>query len=285
MTLTYRDQAEELRRLVRSDRAGARVVAVVSGKGGVGKTNIAVNVAICLAMQGHRVILVDADLGLANADVLLDVRNPYNLSHVLAGRREIEQVVIDAPGGIGLVTGASGLAHVADLSEFERQQLVGLLDRLEDDADVLLLDCAAGISRNVVAMANAADDVLLVTTPEPPAMTDAYAVTKVMVRQGLQSPIRVVVNMAASRSQASQTQTRLVRVAEQFLQVQLERGGYVLRDEHVPLSVCERVPVVLRYPRCPASACFLAVASRLESQISSTGKRGRFWQRVVNFFF
>lgn len=285
MTSTYHDQAEVLRRLVRNGRAGARVVAVVSGKGGVGKTNLAVNVGICLAVQGHRVILVDADLGLANADLLLDVRNPYNLSHVLAGQRDIEEVVVDAPGGIGLVSGASGIERVANLSEFERQRLVGLLERLEDDADVLLLDCAAGISRNVIALAAAADEVLLVTTPEPPALTDAYAVTKVLVRQGLSSPIGVVVNMTASRSEAVQTQRRLARVAEQFLQVHLEQGGYVLRDEHVPLAVCERVPVVLRYPRCPASACFLAVASRLARQISSPARRGRFWQRVVNFFF
>jgi flagellar biosynthesis protein FlhG len=285
MCSTYRDQAEGLRRLVRAGTGGARVVAVVSGKGGVGKTNIAVNVGICLAVQGHRVILVDADLGLANADVILDVRNPYNLSHVVAGTRDIEQIVVDAPGGIGLVSGASGIEHVADLTEFERQQLVRSLDRLESDADVLLLDCAAGISRNVVAFATAADHVLLVTTPEPPALTDAYATVKVLVRQGLQGPISVLVNMAASRAEAVGAQTRLARVAEQFLRVSLDSGGYVLRDEHVPMAVRQRVPVVLKYPRCAASACLLAVAARLARQAAGPAQQGRFWHKVVNFFF
>jgi len=285
MVAGYLDQAQSLRELARTQRRGAKVVAVVSGKGGVGKTNVAVNVAIGLAVQGHRAILVDADLGLANADILLDVHNPYNLSHVLSGRRQIDQIVVDAPGGFGLVSGASGIAQVANLSEFERQQLIRALDRLENDADLLLLDCAAGISRNVVAMASAADRVLLVTTPEPPAMTDAYATAKMLVREGLQSPISIVVNMTASRSEATQTQTRLDRVAEQFLKIRLETGGYVLRDEHVPQAVRQRVPVVLRYPRSPASACLLAVASRLARDVSSAGRECRFWQRVVNFLF
>lgn len=294
MTAAYTDQAEKLRRLVRGDpatpepqprRGGARVIAVVSGKGGVGKTNVAVNLSVCLAQQRRRVVLVDADFGLANADVLLDVKTPYNLSHVVAGQRELDEIVIDAPGGIGFVTGASGIEAVADLSDFERKRFLGMLSRIEDEADVLVLDCAAGISRNVIAMAQSADHVLVVTTPEPTAMTDAYATIKVLDRQGGDTPKSVVVNMADSRDEANKVYTRLARVAQQFLQIDLGKGGYILQDEHVRLAVRQRTPVVLRYPRCPASACLVSIASRVARDTMDAEQRGRFWQRVVNFFF
>src|SRR4051812_36272477 len=160
----------------------ASVIAVTSGKGGVGKSNIAVNLAIKLSSAGKRVVLHDADLGLANADVLCNVDLTHNLSHVIARKRELSEVMVAAPGGFSLIGGASGLARMADLTDFDRQRLVDALAELEANADVILIDTGAGISPNVLAFTRAADHVLVVTTPEPTAITDAYAVVKVVTR-------------------------------------------------------------------------------------------------------
>src|SRR5438046_1046214 len=177
------DQATQLRSLVR-ERRRASVIAVTSGKGGVGKSNISVNLAIQLAAAHKRVVLLDADLGLANADVLCNVDLPCNLSHVIARRKELHEVLVAAPGGFSLIGGASGLARMADLSDDDRQRLVDAMGELEHLADVILIDTGAGISPNVLSFTRAADHVLVVTTPEPTAITDPYAVVKVLTRDG-----------------------------------------------------------------------------------------------------
>src|SRR3954447_16522594 len=176
------DQAAQLRSLVRQRRR-ASVIAVTSGKGGVGKSNVAVNLAIQLSKAGKRVVLLDADLGLANVDVLCNVDLTTNLSHVIARKKELREVMVDAPGGFRLIGGASGLARMADLADADRQRLVEALAELEQTADVILIDTGAGISPNVLTFTRAADHVLVVTTPEPTAITDAYAVIKVISRR------------------------------------------------------------------------------------------------------
>src|ERR1041385_2437859 len=175
------DQAAQLRSLVR-ERRRASVVAITSGKGGVGKSNIAVNLAIKLAAANKDVVLLDADLGLANADVLCNVDLKTNLAHVIARKHELAEVMVKAPGGFRLIGGASGLARMADLTDGDRQRLLEALAELEQTTDAILLDTGAGISPNVLAFAKAADHVMVVTTPEPTAITDAYAVIKVMTR-------------------------------------------------------------------------------------------------------
>src|SRR3954471_18982318 len=160
----------------------ASVIAVTSGKGGVGKSNVAVNLAIKLASAGKTVVLLDADLGLANADVLCNVDLPHNLAAVIARKKELHEVMVKAPGGFSLVGGASGLARMADLSDADRGRIVRALAELEERADIILVDTGAGISPNVLSFTRAADHVLVVTTPEPTAITDAYAVIKVLHR-------------------------------------------------------------------------------------------------------
>ena len=279
------DQAERLRQLVRGRSSTATVLAVVSGKGGVGKTSLAVNLAICLAARAHRVILLDADLGLANTDVLLNVTVRRTLAHVLAGRCSLDDIVLDAPGGISLVPGASGVARLADLSEFQRRSLLDILGVLEQRADILVLDCGAGISKNVTAFARAADHVLLVTTPEPTSLTDAYAMAKVLNRAHYEGQISTVVNLALSRAEAKAAHERLSSVAQRFLGLRLGEAGYILRDEHVARAVRERNPVVLQYPRCPASACFRALAARLAQMTGAVAREESFFRRVVGLFF
>src|SRR5687767_6237710 len=169
------DQATTLRSLVQDERETRRrasVIAITSGKGGVGKSNVAVNLAIKLSAAGKRVVLLDADLGLANADVLCGVDLRSNLSHVIARKKELHEVMVKAPGGFRLIGGASGLARMADLSDLERQRIVSALAELEESADIILIDTGAGISPNVLSFTRAADQVLVLTTPEPTAITD-----------------------------------------------------------------------------------------------------------------
>lgn len=260
-------------------------MAITSGKGGVGKTNVAVNVAICLASRGHRVVLIDADLGLANADVLLNIKAPFNLGNVISGAKTIDEILFDAPGGIKLILGTSGVGRLANLSEFERHNLVESMMQLEKLADVVVLDCAAGISRNVMTFAAAADHVVVVTTPEPTALTDAYATIKVLSRERSGSTIGTVVNLAGNSSEARAVSERLTDVARRFLRLEVGELGYVLRDEHVPMAVRHRSPIVLRYPRAPASMCLASVANKLARETLASKSEDGFFRRVANLFF
>ena len=179
--MTHEDQAAKLRELVRRAKR-TRTIAIASGKGGVGKSNIAVNLAILLSAAGNKVALVDADLALANLDVLVNASVRANLSHVIAGTRKLEDILIDLPSGVQLVPGASGLAALADLSDFRRAKLMEDLAALEGDNDTIVVDCGAGIGPDVLGFASAADNLLVVTNPEPTAITDSYAVIKVMTQ-------------------------------------------------------------------------------------------------------
>ncbi len=262
------DQAEQLRSLVR-ERRRASVIAVTSGKGGVGKSNVAVNLAIQLASAGKQVVLLDADLGLANADVLCNVDLPSNLAHVIARKKELHEVLIKAPGGFALIGGASGLARMADLSDNDRQRLVDAMGELEQQADVILIDTGAGISPNVLAFTRAADHVLVVTTPEPTAITDAYAVVKVLSKDGGERRISLLVNQVRSANEAKVVHGRIAQVAKQFLGISVLDGGHVLSDEAVPQAVRRRTPFVLGSPRCPAAGCIAQLAMRLEQGVGA----------------
>jgi flagellar biosynthesis protein FlhG len=296
------DQATQLRTLVRQQpppqaRPRASVIAVTSGKGGVGKSNVSVNLAIRLAAAGKDVVLLDADLGLANADVLCNVDLPCNLSHVIARRRELSEVLVDVPGGFRLIGGASGLARMADLSDFDRQRLIVALGELEQQADVILIDTGAGISPNVLSFTRAADHVLVVTTPEPTAITDAYAVVKVLSRMeggvgltagvdadGSGRQLSLLVNQARTPSEGRAVYERIAQVARQFLGVALQDAGHVLADEQVPLAVRRRTPFVLGAPRCPASVCIAQLAMRLEQGVVSSTASAGFFNRMSRWF-
>jgi flagellar biosynthesis protein FlhG len=292
MTLIM-DQASRLRDIVaNADIAAkaatpnkpirARVIAVTSGKGGVGKSNVSVNLAVQFASRGKEVVLLDADLGLANADVLCNIDLPSNLSHVIARRKTLMEVMVRAPGGFGLIGGASGLARMADLTDFDRQRLVDALADLEDQTDLIIIDTGAGISPNVLSFTRCADHVLVVTTPEPTAITDAYAVVKVLCRDRAIKPISLLVNQVRTAQEAKVVYERISAVARQFLSVQVLDAGYVLSDPQVPAAVRRRMPMILASPDCPAAQCIRALASRLEGGIAPTDSSG-FFRRMLSW--
>ena len=266
------------------DARGAHTLAVTSGKGGVGKSNVALNLSILMSAAGHRVALVDADLGLANLDVLANVAVRANLSHVISGTHSLEQTIVDLPSGVQLVPGASGLAKRADLSNFQRAKLLRDLTALEADNDVIIVDCSAGIGPHVMSFACGADHVMVVTTPEPTAITDGYAVIKAVTQRKYRGHASLLVNMAASRGEARTTHQRIATVARQFLSTRVFDAGYVLIDPKVREAVRKREPFVLAYPRCPASRCLAALATKLRSGSALAGRREGFFRRVANWF-
>ena len=284
------DQATLLRSLASSAQGGragrrrATTIAITSGKGGVGKSNVAVNLAIRFAKGGKDVVLLDADLGLANADVLCNVTLPANLAHVIARKRELRDVLVDAPGGFRLIGGASGLARMADLSDGDRARLVDAMAELEHSADLILIDTGAGISPNVLSFTRAADHVLVVTTPEPTAITDAYAVIKVVSRDAGTRRISLLVNQARTPGEARLVHDRIARVARQFLGATVYDAGHVMRDEAVPVAVRQRVPFVLTQPSCPASVGITQLAMRLESGIVADHDGSGFFNRMQQWF-
>lgn len=282
MTLLL-DQATQLRSLVQR-QARASVIAITSGKGGVGKSNISVNLAIQLASAGKKVVLLDADLGLANADVLCNVDLPCNLSHVIARKRELNEVMVQAPGGFQLIGGASGLARMADLTDLDRQRIVDSLGQLEEQADIILIDTGAGISPNVLSFTRAADQVLVVTTPEPTAITDAYAVIKVLHREGYDRRVSLLVNQTRYGGEGRAVQQRIAAVARQFLGVTVYEAGSVPSDEQVSLSVRRRTPFVLSSPRCPAAVAVTQLATRLAQGVSTKLDSGGFFNRMSRWF-
>jgi flagellar biosynthesis protein FlhG len=255
------------------------VIAVASGKGGVGKTNLTANLAVALARRGLRVCVVDADLGLANLDVLLGLSPAASLRDVLQGERRLRDIMVEGPAGIRIVPAASGFEELTTLTAADRQRLLDEIETLDDSMDALLLDTAAGISPNVLYFAAAAADVLIVITPEPTSLTDAYALIKVLSARYGRREFLVAVNMAAGSSDAEAAFARLSRVAGRFLSVRLEYQGYVPYDDAVPRAVRRQEPVVLDAPGTPASLAVTELARRLAGRPAPAPSGG------LQFFF
>jgi flagellar biosynthesis protein FlhG len=264
-------------------RPSARVLAVTSGKGGVGKTNIATNLALCMASPERRVLLLDADISLGNLDLLLNVRSKFNISHVINGSKRVDEIIEVGPRGLQFICGASGLDQLADISESEQHRLLQHLSGLQHTSDTIVIDTAAGISNSVVSFCLAADHVLVVTTPEATAMTDAYGMVKVLVRKRYEGPISVVVNMAHSVAEGKRIYQRLADVAARFLRADLYYAGVLLKDERLCAAVRARQPVVLAYPKSQIASSFDALAARLGGIDCSRANNGSFFRRVFRW--
>jgi flagellar biosynthesis protein FlhG len=243
----------------------ARAIAVTSGKGGVGKSNIAVNLAAALGTRGLKVCLIDGDLGLANADILCNLSPRLTLEHVMTGRCRLADVMLPAPGGFRLIPGASGVARLADLGHESRHTLLQQLMALEHVADVLIIDCGAGINANVVGFAAAANTVIVTTTPEPTSLTDGYAMVKLLLTQSAShhNRVEVVVNMVESEREAAAVFHRLERVSQTFLKQAPQYGGAIPQDDEVVQAVRARIPFVLCAPDSPAARAIHRLADKL----------------------
>ncbi len=283
MPVIMANQAVNLQQAPVGDRAVACVLAVTSGKGGVGKTNIATNLALCMAASEKRVLLLDADISLGNLDLLLNIRSKYNISHVINGAKRVEDIIQLGPLGLQIICGASGLDQLADISESEQHRLLQHLSGLQHASDTIVIDTAAGISNSVVSFCLAADHVLVVTTPEVTAMTDAYGMIKVLVRKRFDGPISVVVNMAQSIAEGRSIYQRLADVAARFLRVDLYYAGVLLKDERLCAAVRSRQPVVLAYPKSQIASSFNTLAARLGGIDCRRADGGTFFRRVFRW--
>ncbi len=241
-----------------------RVITVTSGKGGVGKTNISVNMSVALAASGQNVLLMDADLGLANVDVLLGLQPAYNLSHVVNGERSLEEVIVTGPEGVRVIPASSGLKNMAELSHVEHAGLIRAFSELSFNPDVLVIDTAAGVSDSVVTFSRASHEVIVVVCDEPASITDAYATIKLLSRDHGLYRFRIVANMVRSSQEGVELYKKLVKVTNRFLDATLDYMGAVPYDDYLRKAIQKQRSVVDAYPRSKASIAFKKLAQKTD---------------------
>ena len=281
-----RDQAEGLRSIVKSDASAGRkilmgletqgnfpkVVAVTSGKGGVGKTNIVGNIAVALQNAGKRVIIVDADVGLANIDIIFNVRSKYDISHVVSGEKKLSEIMVETIHGIKIIPGGSGFAHLTQFTEGEKLNLLSEFETLQDQADIIFVDTGAGISSNVLYFNSAADECVVIATKEPTSITDAYALMKILSKEIKVKYIKLIVNMVKSEDEAKLVYSSLSGALDKFLKnVVLEYIGYVPASSEIQRAVLKRKLVLDMEKDADASKALEKIAFRIiDSDIKSS---------------
>jgi flagellar biosynthesis protein FlhG len=278
-----RDQAAGLRRIANPDPV--RVIAVTSGKGGVGKTNVSVNLAVALAAGDKDVMLLDADLGLANVDVLLGLQPQFNLSHVLNGERSLEEIIVEGPLGIKIIPASSGVRRMVEMTPMEHAGIVRAFSELTTKVDVLIVDTGAGISGAVTSFVRAAQEVIVVVCDEPASITDAYAMIKVLNRDHGIQRFRILANMARSVREGYELFTKMARVCDKFLSVSLDFMGSVPHDEQLRLAVQKQRAVVEAYPSSRAALAFKKLAQKAAAwpiPDDAGGQVGFFIERMIN---
>jgi flagellar biosynthesis protein FlhG len=254
------DQASSLRRMNQSRLI--KVIAVTGGKGGVGKTNVTLNTAISLAQQGKRVMVLDADLGLANVDVLLGLRVEKNLSHVLSGECTLDEVLVEGPYGIKIAPASSGSQSMTELTPTEHAGLIRAFSELQSQIDVLIVDTAAGISDMVLSFSKASQDIIMVVCDEPTSLTDAYALIKILNKEHGVFRFKIVANMVRSMREGDELFSKLTKVTNRFLDVALELVAVIPFDENVRKSVRKQKAIVEAFPTSPASMAIRRLAKK-----------------------
>lgn len=263
-----------------------RVIAVASGKGGVGKTNLSVNLGIAFAQAGKKTALLDADMGLANVDILLGVYPKFNLSHVVNGEKSLAGIMVEGPAGLKVIPGASGIQKMSELSTLEQATLIRAFSDLDDDLDVLLVDTAAGISGGVVNFARACQEILVVVCDEPTSLTDAYAFIKLLNRDYGLSNFHVVTNMVQTPQQGALLFQKLTKVTDRYLDVTLQYAGAVPYDENLRKSVQKQSPVIVAFPKSKAAIAFKSLAEKINSwpvKAEAGGYLEFFIERMVQY--
>lgn len=276
------DQAERLREIAKKNNqsnGATRVITVTSGKGGVGKTNLSVNLAISYAQMGKRTVIFDADLGLSNVNVALGVipGPKYNLYHVLKGQKNILDVATDAPGGVKIISGAVGITELSNLSEEQRKKFVESLSKLSEIAEIIIIDTGAGLSQNVLSFILAADEVVLITTPEPTAIADAYGMMKAICKEDDEKNVKLVINRVSNIMEGRKIVDHFTNIVGQFLNMKVESLGYIFEDDIVGKSIRQRKPFALTYPNSKATNCVRHIRNKLENILEEP-------KGITNFF-
>jgi flagellar biosynthesis protein FlhG len=281
------DQADTLRRII--NPRPLKIIAISSGKGGVGKTNVSINLALAMAKQGKDVMVLDADLGLANVDVLLGLRTEYDLSHVISGERSLDEIIVDGPEGIRIIPASSGVNEMANLTPSQQMGLINAFSELGHAVDVLIVDTGAGLSDTVTNFCTASQDVVVVVHDEPASITDAYAFIKVMSRKHKISRFHVLANMTRNAHEGSALFKKLTVATDRFLDVMLTYLGTVPYDEKLRKAVQHQKAVVEAFPRSPSALAFKRISRQINnwpeetmsSQGKSTGGLKFFVERII----
>lgn len=283
------DQADKLRKMLLNknrsiDNQGeksrrARVITITSGKGGVGKTNLSVNLALALTKLGQQALIIDADFGMANIDVILGCSAQYSILHMLEGGCAIEDIISQGPYGIKFIAGGSGIYSLANLDSVQLSNISGQINKLDSLADIVLIDTGAGLNYNVMNFVMAADEVIIITTPEPTAMTDAYAIMKAYAAEKGPAPVKLLVNRVMDDKEGAEVVDKLTNVAYRFLRMPIISLGYVYDDRNVSNAVKRQTPLLIAYPNCAAARCIESIAQKLlfhQSTPQNGGVKGFF---------
>lgn len=288
-----KDQAERLRELMRNKEKSrvankkAKVLAITSGKGGVGKTNFAINLAISIKRLGHKVLVLDADLGLANVEILTGTNAKYTILDLILGRKSINEIIITGPEEIKLISGGSGLEELSVMDEENINRLIEELERLESSIDFIIIDTGAGISDLVTKFVMAADEVIVVTTPDPTSIMDAYTMIKTLINNGYESKLNVVTNMVNNKGEAITTFNKLNMAANNFLKTELNFLGFLERNNLVSRAVKEQRPFILSNPRSTISKRinFMALKFVETNNGVKMDKKDSFTSKLKNLLF
>ena len=285
----YRRVAEvsndaECKHSMTTEFSKVRTIAITSGKGGVGKTNIATNLAMIFRRYKKRVLLVDLDLGLANIDILLGLYPEYTLQDVIEGRKQVKDIIMRGPDGIMFVPASSGIAELTNLSEMQKEQLFKGFSDLDEEIDIVIVDTGAGISPNVLSFVLASNEILLVTTPDPTAITDAYAMIKVLSRKKKDLNIKLLVNLSGSKEEAALTMKKITSVTNRFLDVNIQYLGYLLQDPNVSIATRRQKSFVKEYPNTTATSCLNKMVAAFLNNDDGTNTLGAedYFRRIAN---
>jgi flagellar biosynthesis protein FlhG len=264
-----------------------RMIAISSGKGGVGKSSVTVNLALALILMKQKVLILDADMGLANIDVLLGVSPVYNLTHVVFGHKSFGEIICEGPMGIRIIPGGSGVSDLADLQDWELQRFLSKMETLNEQADFFLIDTGAGIAKNVLSFILASNELIVITTPEPTSLTDAYGLIKTVWHQNFQGGVKILVNRAGNPGEALNIYKKLSMAVTRFLEMPIEYLGCIREDPRVIQTVRDQKLFLAAYPDCGASKDMTLIASKLinadQTPNTEEGLQG-FFSKVVSFF-
>jgi flagellar biosynthesis protein FlhG len=242
-----------------------RTIAVTSGKGGVGKTSFTVNLAVGLSKLNKKVLILDADLGLSNIDIMLNITTKYHIGHLLSGEKKIEELIVEGPHGIKLLPASAGIQELTTLDQSQRLKFIEALDSYTKDIDVLLIDTGAGISKNVAFFCMAAQEIIVLTTPEPTAITDAYAIIKVLFTKHKEKNFKILVNSVKDSKEAQAVYKNLSTVTEKFLNISLDYVGFLPYTRSASKAVRAQKAIIDLYPDSDLSKCLMKIATNISS--------------------